>query len=264
MDKKSSFNFKQISPQGDIEMFAGKNAGKRILKDLFATENEITVISPLIDKIRVSDLFILARKGLKVKLAFDTLHALGKNSVLKNLISQEIETDMEATLDKISKKRWLNIFVIVFATIGVSGLGYCAYDFKLNPENGINFVHIGIGILGFLAAMILEVFRQLVIRRKVNTYTYTKRIDFKYFKGNLKENYLTARIIIIDDKIAYLTSMDFTRESYEDRHEHWTRFTNSDKIKELKSLTDRIFASDNNLNTYQVSWLAKKLYKEPQ
>lgn len=268
MDNKSksdlSFNFRQISPQGDVEMFAGKNAGKRVLKDLFAAENEVTVISPIIDEIRVSDLFVLARKGIKVNLAFDTLHARGRDNILKKLITQEVETDMEATLDKISKKRWLNLFVIVFALIGISGLGYCAYDFNQNPENGINFVHIGIGIIGFLIAMVLEVFRQLVVRKKVNNYTYSERINFKYFKENLRENYLTARLIIIDKKVAYLTSMDFTRESYEDRHEHWTRFTNTAKIAELKSLTDGVFASDNKLNTHQISWLAQKLYKEPQ
>ena len=259
-----SFNFKQTTAGDDIEIYSGKNAGKRVLKDLFATENEITIISPLIDDIRVADLFLLARKGMKVNLAFNKLHALGKDNILKKLIIQEVETDMEAILNKASSKRWLNLLVIIFAVIGISGLGYCAYDFNQNPENGINFIHVGIGVIGFLIAMVFEVMRQLVIRKKVNTYTYSERINFKYFKDNLKENYLTARLIIIDNSIAYFTSMDFTRESYEDRHEHWTRITNTEKIAELKKLTDGIFASDNKLNTHQTAWLAKKLYKEPQ
>lgn len=212
----------------------------------------------------MSDLFLLARKGMKVNLAFNKLHALGKNQILKKLIIQEVETDMEAILDKASSKRWLNLFVIIFAFIGLSGLGYAGYNFNQNPENGLNFIHVGIGIIGFLTAMVFEVMRQLVIRKKVNTYTYSERINFKYFKENLKENYLTARIVIIDNTVAYFTSMDFIRESYEDRHEHWTRITNPEKIAELKNLTDGIFAADNKLNTHQTAWLAQKLYKEPQ
>jgi hypothetical protein len=259
-----SFNYKQVSRNGDVEIFAGKNAGKRILKDLFATENEITIISPIVDEIRVSDLFVLARKGMKVNLAFDTLHARGRNNILQKLIVQEVETDMEAILDKASSKRWLNLLVVVFALIGVSGLGYCAYDFNQNPEGGINMIHIAIGVIGFLIAMILEVMRQLVIRRKVNKYTYVERINFKYFKNNLKEKYLTSRLVIIDNKVAYLTSMDFVRESYDDRYEHWTRITNQEEIASLKAYANGIFESDNKLNTHQTSWLSKKLYTEPQ
>lgn len=260
----STFGYKQKTADSEIELFVGKTAGKRILRDLFSTENEITLITSYIDEIRVSDLFVLAQKGMKVNLAFDNLHARGRDNILKKLISQEVETDMEAILDKASSKRWLNLLVILFALIGVSGLAYCAYDFNQSPEDGVNLMHIGIGVIGFLIAMVFEIMRQLVIRRKVNTYTYTERINFKFFKNNLKEDRLKARMIIIDNRIAYLTSMDFTREDYEEGYHHWTRFTNLNKIEELKMYADTVFKSDNKLNTHQTSWLAQKLYKENQ
>lgn len=122
--------------------------------------------------------------------------------------------------------RVLSGFTIV-AFIIFMGLNYWLKDFRLVP------LIIPIGLIYLLA----RYFTSKARKKRVYSYTYKQLFPFKVVlskNGNgFNTTYLHSKIYIIDDKIAYLGSLNFTGGGTRYNYETRVRLTNRTSVRKI-------------------------------
>jgi len=127
---------------------------------------------------------------------------------------------------------------------------------------------LSIGVV-FILILISVIISNVIKNKRIYYYTYETFFPFKVFISpqnkqlKYKSSYfIHSKIFIIDDRIAYLGSVNFTKSGMEYNFESRVRITDPDTISGLNKTFYELFNSKENLFWNIETW-GKNLYQEP-
>lgn len=243
-----------------VEVYLGQNCGKQLQDDILSAQQEVLVVSPYIDKSKLNDLLHLHRKNVSVRLAFSHLKANQYNYILQQLIGQHKETDQK-TINSLKQKQMIyKLISIICLVLSLISLSLFVYEyFRLGIFN--YYCLIALPIL-YISYFLRQKRKDVGKTTPVHSYTYFKKnIDFKYL-NSYDDKFIHAKIYIIDRKIAYMGSLNFTNNGFTSNFETRIRITHKDKIKELVDFVETIFADNYNFRYHNINWLGHRVYPE--
>lgn len=196
-------------------------------------------------------------------MAFSDLRNKQKSNILRKLIHQQKDTN--STLkEKVNKKK--NLYTILsfsFLAIGIVLLLFSILTFeKIETKVILTFL---LSILSFFACYKLFTLKDKLEKTQVYNYDYFEKINFKFLRNNFKSKdkmFIHSKIYVIDRKIAYLGSLNYTNNGFTCNFETRIRITNSEKIKELVDFIHSIFDDETKFKSHELWFLGKQVYSE--
>ncbi len=266
MDKKRKRNFyfrSQSYNKESVEVYVGQSAGKQLNQDILNAEQEVLIISPYIDETKLDELIKLKNKGVNIRLAFSDLREEQKKTILRKLIHQQKGVNEKLREEVAKKKNLFFILSIIAIVIGILLLLFSVLTFK-NIQNG-NIIYLLFSLISFFISYKLKKKKQEVEKTTIYNYDYFEKINFKYLRNNFyskNKMFIHSKIYIIDRKIAYLGSLNFTNNGFSSNFETRIRITNSEKLNELVEFVHNIFDDNYNFNSHELWFLGKQVYSE--
>ncbi|MGB6150740.1 MAG: phospholipase D-like domain-containing protein [Pricia sp.] len=202
------------------DVYIGTGAGKKLMEEIGNAQRSVKIVSPFLSPFLVQRLIDLHHKNIEVQLiTTDTIEDFygDRKRNIHELIHQEVHMDADARRSKIRWKLSAKIIngIAVALSIGFVILNYWLKDIRLL------WLLIPIALL-FLVARYFRTKYKLV---RVYSCSYSQLFPLKVVlskdENGFGNTYLHSKIYIIDDKIVYLGSLNFTgggtRNNYETR-----------------------------------------------
>lgn len=105
-----------------------------------------------------------------------------------------------------------------------------------------------------------------VKNKQIYHYTYSKLFPFKVYispeKSHFSDTFIHGKIYLIDDKIAYLGSLNFTNSGTKDNYETRIKTTDESAVLKIKEEINDLFYYSN-LPERDIQKWGKQLYSEP-
>ena len=264
ISNRRNFYFKsQINIDEAIEVYVGQNSGKQLNEDLRNAKEEVLIISPYIDESKLDELLRLKNRSVNVRLAFSDLNPNQFKNILKKLIHQNKETNIKQREKREKLKNVFLILSIFFLVVAVLLLSYSVLHLASKEYSILNF-----GIL-FMSLLIMNLSfhfwrkKNKAERIEIYRYDYSEKLNFKYLRDYYGERmFIHSKIYLIDKKIAYVGSLNFTNKGFTSNFETRVRITERDKINELREFVHNVFDDDINFKKHELNWLGKKVYTE--
>ncbi|RDY57930.1 phospholipase D-like domain-containing protein [Flagellimonas nanhaiensis] len=210
------------------DIYIGTGAGKKLMEEIAAASNSVKIVSPFLSAKLVQGLIELQEGGVHVEL-ITTEPERGKSGLLGALIRQHVHMDQRAQHRKRVLHRILKICYFLV------GLGVLALWFFFAQQAVLPVLYIlaTIGIFG-LAVLILH---HVLKRVRVFSYSYEPIFPIRMIKPSdafgKRTTYLHSKIYIIDDRIAYMGSLNFTYSGTESNYETRVRLTDAPSVKKI-------------------------------
>jgi len=206
----------------------GTNAGSRLIRDLRQAQSTILVVSPYVSEGYLDLLIERQAEGVHVIL-LTTTDFEGKNNSLdyyRKLITQTEHTDK-------AKLKWFKnttrvFFALMFIAFILAGTGTYIEQYEL--------LHAL-----WLAPVLLLVREQGISKIKVYSYTYDTRIHVNILVSPYTERitqnqyFVHSKIYMIDGKIAYLGSLNFTLSGQKYNYESCIRVDDPALVADIES-----------------------------
>lgn len=235
-------------------IYIGRNAGKYLIKDIYNAKKSVKIISPYLGAEYVKDLIGIKEKGVDVSLiTSDNVET--KNGIdfdHKDIIIQKQHVNHSA----LQERKTLYNYLLI-------SLGSMGFSFFLSFFASWYFFNLFI-----LLIISSSIIYYLYIRKVVYTYTYKTLFNLKVFFSQYcneeqKNDFLIhSKVYIIDDKIAYLGSVNFTFSGIENSYECITKITDEKQIAYLKQEYDNLFYNKR-LKSKNINDWGRELYHEP-
>lgn len=240
------------------DIYVGKSAGKHLLNDIQNARKSVKIVSPYLSASLVKELIKLNAKKLKIELITSDDIEDFKGKAEKNIHKLIIQNKKS---NGISSEKW-QVFsqIIIFSIVGI--LATMLFAFYETENFRI--------ILGFIPVTILYFIHQNFVKkskkkRKVS-YWYSQLFPFKVYispyKSKLSDSFIHSKIYLIDDKIAYLGSLNFTVSGLNNNYETSIRTKDSSAIKEIKAEINQLF-HHSNLDEKDIQLWGAELYEQP-
>ncbi len=246
-----------------VEVFVGQNAGNQLNKDILNAKAEVLIISPYIDEVKLDDLIMLKNRNINVRLAFSDLRPEQYGSILRKLIHQNRVTDMKKKEKRESLKNLFFLSSVILLCLGISALVYFGFHLVDNLTNPNNFVALLVAIASLYGFFRCWEKKTEVEKMEIYTYHYSENLNFKYVRNNRYDNkFLHSKIYIIDRKVAYLGSLNYTKSGFTSNFESRIRITQQEKVNELVRFVHDIFEDNMNLKKHELFYLGRQVYSE--
>lgn len=249
--------------QSDI--YLGRGAGKKIMQDILNAKWSVKVISPFLSPIYIERLIESKHRGIDVKLIttdeIEDYKAHNSKKLIYELIKQFKYTDENAFNKreklKILNKRitWSWIILMILSNV-----------LAIITKNNSFFIGL---FFVFLLIITTIVINSKIRNTRIYNYTYQTLFPFKVFLSPQNNNmkrlsnyYIHSKLFIIDDSIAYLGSINYTRSGMEFNFESRIRITNQETIHGLNKMFFELYEDEENYFWDINSW-GKKIYREP-
>lgn len=242
-----------------FDVYIGTGAGSQLLSDIRGAEHRIRIMSPYISPREMQLLSDQAGNGCKVDcIATIDLQQFDwrQSETARNVIAQE-RTPRPALLTVFRGLLGLAAALTVAAVAGLVLL-FARLELLLGIELlqplWVSFpVVIGGAIAAYGIARLIPVHR----------YRYSNRFPVKFLVKNGGGTDATpfhhVKLYLIDERISYLGSLNFTDAGLQTNVESCMRSTDEELAAELSRYFDRV------LETYpeaEVQWLGKRVYRE--
>lgn len=262
MKKKRNFYFRTESGNETVEVYVGQSSGKQLGEDILNAKDEVLIISPYIDESKLDDLINLKNRNINVILAFSSLREKDKQDekILKKLIHQHKKIDNYKKDQKEKLKNKFFLYSIISISAGTVLFLYGLLQIKIEAKSIICIV---IAFVLFYAYHQFTIKKDIANRIPIYSYNYSKKINFKYLR-DFKDSkmFIHSKIYVIDRKIAYMGSLNFTNNGFTSNFETRIRITQKNKIEELVKFMHSIFEDDINFKSHEIWYLGKKAYTE--
>lgn len=245
------------------DIYIGKSAGKKLLNDIENAKKSVKIVSPYLSPDMVKDLINLRKKGIEVSLITadnieDYYGSYEKN--IYHLIKQETITDIQAQEQREKWKK--NSKYLLFGIIGSIILFISILFFYQN-------IKLLYGVFFILALVLIRktFFENKIKNKRIYTYQYHQLFPFKvYTSYNQSKNYndtlIHGKIYIIDDEIAYMGSVNFTKSATQFNYETRIRTTDTNAVRVIVKEFHDLF-NNPNLSEKNIQNWGKQLYPEP-
>ncbi len=243
------------------DIYIGTGAGKKLMEDIVNAQKSVKIVSPFLSPGLIGKLIELHFKGIEVQLiTTDSIEDYynGQEKNASKLINQEVHVDGHA---RRSRNRW-KIRAKIFKVLGI-GMGI-AFLF-------LNFWLKDIRLLWLLPAVVLFylIGRQYSIKaakKRVYSYSYKQLFPFKVVlskdENGFGTTYLHSKIYIIDDKIAYLGSLNFTNSGTKHNYETRVRINEMSSVHKIAEEFDYLM-HEANLPEVSIQEWGRQQYPEP-
>ncbi|MFP4118138.1 MAG: phospholipase D family protein [Candidatus Woesearchaeota archaeon] len=228
-------------------VYLGRDAGRDCMDSIKHADSTVKIVSPYLSPKYIRKLLKLHEKGIKIRLITSD-HIEEKDEELdhKDLIKQECHVDETRHLVR----------------IGIISLASIAFIISLIMLSSERLT----GIIILLSSIILGTASFFFIRTKY--YSYFPVIDLKVFDSSAdnegKRGYLIhSKIYIIDDSVAYLGSMNFTRNGFVNSYESSIKLKEKKAVRKVSEEFDWLFDNCELLEKDIDTW-GKELYDEPR
>ena len=213
------------------EVSVGSSAGSNLYHRMRAAKESVFVISPYLDRHLLDCLLELHEQGVDVELVTteDSVRERGRTKIeiAKKFVLQLRHRDEAAVTRRRRGMLWS----------ALSGLGAAV------TAIGLNDLFPWAPLLWFLlpvAAIILLIFWS----RGIYSYEYVWRLGTililpSLYKSNTECPFVHAKLYIIDRKVAFLGSLNFTKKGLFDHFETCLRVNRSEEIRGLELLVKR-------------------------
>lgn len=260
--KKYYFKIDTENSEG-VEVFVGQNAGNQLNNDILNAKAEVLIISPYIDEIKLDDLLMLKNRNISVRLAFSDLRPEQYGSILRKLIHQNRVTDIKKKEKRESLKNLFFLSSIILFCLGIFSLIYFGIHLVDDLTNSNNFVALLVAIASLYGFFRCWEKKAEVEKMEVYTYHYSENLNFKFIRNSRYDNkFLHSKIYIIDRKVAYLGSLNYTKSGFTSNFESRIRITQKEKVNELVRFVHDIFEDNVNLRKHELFYLGKQVYSE--
>ena len=247
---------------GDI--YIGKGSGKMIMEDMLTAKKSIRVMSPYLSAKLVDVLLDRFKLGISIELVTsdeieDHKHTDDKNCY--KIIRQHTHVDEQLKSRK-QLLHWTGIsLMFLFGLIALMKLPVL-FSGSVEFSNMIQFaVFASLTLFG-------EYLWKHARRMQFWYYSYSSlfpiKIFYSYFSrkntDRSKAFSLHSKLYIIDDRIAYLGSVNFTRSGQLFNHETRIRITDPVAIKQLKEEFNELLYNDYYNHRSENEW-GRELYE---
>ncbi len=227
------------------DIYIGKGAGKKLMHDIDNATRSVKIISPFLAPFLIKKLIDLHNRNIHVELiTTDDIEDYqgDKERNIHKLIIQQKHTNEKARL---IRKRMRIVRFIVFLLVFLLA-GFIAWHIY-NVKEVYSIRHI-ILIMGI--SILIGWFLSIKIKNKrIFTYSYKQLFPFKVFlspKNHYDSNtYFHSKMYIIDDNIAYLGSLNFTRSGTQNNYETRIRTTDGEAVKKIVEEFNTLFYDNN-------------------
>ncbi|RLD60970.1 MAG: hypothetical protein DRI95_14760 [Bacteroidetes bacterium] len=245
----------------NCDVYIGKGAGKKLLIDIENAQHSVKILSPFLSPFLVKKLINLHYRDIDVQLiTADTIEDFygDRKRNIHELIQQHVHIDGEASADRKQwekTKRILNWILILL--IGLTF--WFAYEFK-------DIRTLGVLISIALLFLIGQFLKAKIRNKRVFSYSYEQLFPFKVMvsqdANKFSEMYLHGKIYIIDDKIAYLGSLNFTGGGTKNNYETRIRLSDTESVQKIIEEFDHLLHNEK-LPEISIQTWGKRLYQEP-
>lgn len=242
------------------DIYIGTGAGKTLLEEMENATEEIKIVSPYMSPSLVNDLIYLHHQGKKINLiTINDIEDTKDKENIRRLIKQVKITDENA---EELRKKWLNLTKILSSFIIL--ITICTIAAYLLKQD-LRFFYIIIPLILFV--LISRFYNEKITKTIIYTYKYEVLFPFKVLlqpEEGVKNHRLNlhSKIYIIDHRIAYLGSLNFTHYGTKSNHETSIRTMDRNAIiyinSEFESLLNNEFYEKRDLQEW-----GKTLYDEP-
>lgn len=246
---------------GDI--YIGKESGKMILDDIRKAKKSVRVMSPYLSAGLVDMLLDRFTRGVHVELVTSGYmedHAHNDKNCYR-IIQQHKQVD-EQLRNRKQFFQWTGITLMI--TFGILAITKLEGLFLPTAERSdfIGFgIFAGIILMGHLMRKYAEGIRFL-------NYSYSSLFPIKIFSSYFsrskadrsKDFNLHSKLYIIDDCIAYLGSVNFTRSGCLFNHETRIRITDPQAIRQLRQEFSELLWNEHYNHTSVEEW-GRELYE---
>lgn len=257
-----------VSQKTQVEIYIGKNAGKRLINKLQAVEKTIRIITPYLDKDSVDYLINLRNKGVDVRLiSTDELSDFKETNyfpILKKIIIQE-----RITLDEAKTAR-IKFFTLFLSMTGLFIIYLIVSGILLSLKITNLFFSTWYVILCW--AGLLYLMNKKHKKWRIYEYKYTslfngffavspKNMTWEQKKQFVDNSFMHSKIYIIDEKIAFIGSFNFTIAGIERNMESCITIEDPKVILEMVDFFEEVLKTDllyKNITSY-----GKLIYTEP-
>lgn len=245
----------------NCDIFIGRGAGKELLDEIWNARKSVRIVSPYLSPKLVDQLIELKRRNIEVELItssdIEDYRDIHERNITR-LIIQNRETDEVAVLKRIKWRKAANVLSIIgFCLLfGLAVLGYYLRDIR------IAYGLVPVVILSF----IVQYLKQRIRNKRIYNYWYSKLFPFRvymtpYVTGG-RGTFIHSKIYIIDDRIAYLGSLNFTTSGTRYNYETRIKTEDSNAIRRIREEIHRIMHDVDFPEMDLQSW-GKEIYDEP-
>ncbi len=238
------------------DIYIGTGAGKKLMEEMALAQKSVKIVSPFLSTPLVEGLIKLYRKGIQVEL-ITTVDDHQKDDTLRNLIRQNIHINGRA------RKQQKRLKIAVWGCYALVGMGLVA-SWWFFTQQALRPLLVCLA-LTTLAGLGGWFFRFLVRTKRVYSYTYEPIFPLKIVPQTnafgQRTTYLHSKIYIIDDRIAYLGSLNFTRSGTEHNYETRVRLTDALSVKKIVE-EFRYLMDEASFPEFDVQLFGKSHFKE--
>lgn len=243
------------------DIYIGKGAGKKLLNDIRNAKQSIKIVSPYLSPFLISELIKFRKRNLEVELiTTDSLEDFygDKEKNINKLIIQNRETDNEA-LEK--REKWKDTYkILIYIDVGflltLIAIGYYLRDLK-----------IAFGLIPLLVLfLITKLYKSKIRNKQIYSYWYSQLFSFKVYMSpdtdDESDTFIHSKIYLIDNKIAYLGSLNFTSSGTKYNYEARIRTEDPNAVREIKEEIHQLL-HHSHLPERDIQVWGKQLYNEP-
>ncbi|WP_422350817.1 phospholipase D family protein [Flagellimonas sp.] len=244
----------------NCDLYIGTGAGKKLLHDIDQAQLSVKIISPFVNPDLTRDLIALQEQGVAIRLiTSDDLETHGERSRdhIRQLLRQQVHVDGTAR----AKRRNLKIVrILCWSVLLCAGAlaVFAKYSMGMDRE-ALYLADIALGLL-----LVAGWLKGSIKRTRVYHYTYEKVFPFRVqlSRSNGSTTTLHSKVYIIDDRIAYLGSLNFTKSGTQSNYETRIRTTEQAAVKEIVEEFELLFHNDHIPERDMAIW-GRWAYVEP-
>lgn len=249
------------------EIYIGKNAGQRINNELKKAKENVRIISPFLSSNLIDNLIELKNNNVNVKLIStdNNFHENYDARTLRKIIKQEriLLEDEKKTRGRFYRSFWilLGIFILLTAAIYAGLIKY------LPLGRYFGHVYLTIGALSFVLYGKYRNYR--IYKYKYYSifdgfFVVSPRNMSDYQKRNYPKNtFMHGKVYIIDDRIAFIGSLNFTNAGFFENLESCVTIRDPDTIANMIIFFENILQKEEELLKVDIAAYGRKLYPEP-
>ena len=243
------------STHSQADVFVGTSAGSPVYHDMREAKRSVRVVSPYVGDHLVELLLGCQERGVSVRAIVSNDFGNARD-LARLLVVQTAELDS----DRQRLSRYGSVFGASTLLVSLALLAWAA----LAPSGIAVATALLLGLLGLLVVFF---FRQIAIY----VYSYSYRIrglrvvpSPRCYPYRMKESgppFVHAKLYVIDDRVAYLGSANFTTSGLFDNLEAMVRLTSADAVAALGRYVDELAASAQ-LPAYPPELWARPFFRE--
>ena len=243
------------------DIYIGKGAGRMLLEDIGRATKSIKIVSPYLSPHLIKELIAIKNRNIEVQLITtdnieDFYGDYEKN--IHKLIIQNREIDKEA---EHLRNKWINITeILLYVGLGLIaieiGLAYLLKDLK------VIFGLIPIAVIFFIYIL----YKRKIRNKRIYNYWYSQLFPFRVYmspkKTSESNTFIHGKIYLIDNEIAYLGSLNFTKSGTKSNYETRIKITDKEAVEKVKEEFYRLF-NHSHLPEKSIEEWGWQLYEEP-